>query len=182
MKIYTKKGDKGKTSLFGGERVSKSHIRIESYGMTDELNSYLGLIRDSSGVEKRNKEVISIQNDLFSIGSHLATTNPKSVSFLPELDHDKIKDLETWIDLIEKDLPELKAFILPGGHVTVSHSHVARCVCRRAERKVVELAIMDQVNPFIITYLNRLSDYLFTLARFYSNHFNIKEVKWEPRK
>jgi cob(I)alamin adenosyltransferase len=189
MKIYTKTGDKGQTSLIGGTRVPKHHIRIEAYGTIDELNSYLGIIRDSMvtdfvdvhGLETTKQFIIDIQEKLFTIGSHLASDPEKSRMKLPEITDAHITLLETAMDEMEKELPPLKNFVLPGGHVLVSHCHVARCVCRRAERCIVHLAETTEVEEVIIRYVNRLSDYLFMLSRFIARKFNAEEIPWNPR-
>lgn len=182
MKLYTKTGDLGKTSLFGGHRVQKSHIRIESYGTVDELNSYLGLIRDQYESEKEREDLKNIQDRLFTVGSNLATGSNKFKEQVPDLHEKDVEFLETEIDKMEEQLPELKAFVIPGGHPLVSTIHVARCICRRAERLVVRLQEVDKVEPIIIKYLNRLSDYLFVLARFTGKNLNAEEVTWKPRK
>lgn len=178
MKIYTKKGDKGQTSLIGGVKVSKSNIRIHSYGTVDELNSFIGIVRDMSTDEHIRSTLYIIQNLLFTVGSHLAAHPEKSNMKLPELQESDIALLEKEIDAMNEVLPPLTAFILPGGHPHVSHCHVARCVCRRAERLTVELAENEMVEPVIIKYLNRLSDYLFVLARKLAFDYNVEEVKW----
>jgi len=181
MKIYTKKGDKGETGLFGGARLSKAHMRIHSYGTVDELNSHIGLVRDHLEDEQLRSELKGIQVTLFTIGSHLATDPSKKNLSLPEINSSAIEALETNIDKMQQELPELKSFILPGGHPTVSNCHIARCVCRRAERYAVALSESEEVNPVIIIYLNRLSDYLFVLARHIGCMNGVEEVKWESR-
>lgn len=182
MKIYTKTGDKGFTSLIGGTRVSKYHIRIESYGTVDELNSYIGLIRDQEIGEEDKTLLKEIQDRLFTIGSSLAADPEKSKMIIPDLTTADIELLEKEIDKINETLPELRHFILPGGSNTVSFCHIARCVCRRAERAVVELADGSNVDEKVIIYLNRLSDYLFTLARKVAHEHQIPENQWIPRK
>ncbi|WP_345948241.1 cob(I)yrinic acid a,c-diamide adenosyltransferase [Mucilaginibacter sp. PAMB04274] len=180
MKIYTKTGDKGLTSLIGGNRVPKSHIRIESYGTVDELNAYLGLIADQD-IQLQDKKVLQhIQNNLFVIGALLAAEPGKSRMTIPNLTDSDIGVLEHEMDAIEIQLPELKHFILPGGSNAISFCHVARCVCRRAERVVVQLATESVVDEKIVIYLNRLSDYLFMLARKVGHDQQIPENKWEP--
>lgn len=181
MKIYTKKGDGGETSLIGGTRVAKHHLRIQSYGSIDELNSFLGLLRDQQASCVPKSFLGEIQDRLFTIGSHLASDPRKSKMKLPELKKDDILTLEERIDRMNEELPELKAFILPGGHPIVSYCHIARCVCRRAERNCTELAEADEVDPLIIAYLNRLSDYLFVLARFLGKELKINEINWKPK-
>ncbi len=181
MKIYTKTGDKGITSLIGGTRIPKHHIRIESYGTVDELNSYIGLIIDQ-GVDSPVKDILKqIQDRLFTIGSSLASDPDKSKMTIPDLWTEDIQLLEDEIDLMNESLPELKHFILPGGNNVISFCHIARCVCRRAERLVVQLAEESYVDEKVIMYLNRLSDYLFVLGRKIGNDHQIPENKWLPR-
>lgn len=177
MKIYTKTGDAGKTSLLGGTRVSKSDLRIEAYGSVDELNSWMGVIRDSAD-ESFQESVKRIQNVLFSIGSHLAADPEKNKMALPEVSEEEITWLELEMDRMNEELPELRNFILPGGDLLVSHAHVARCVCRRAERCSVRLADLAAVSEVILKYLNRLSDYLFVLSRYFSKLKNCEETPW----
>lgn len=182
MKIYTKTGDKGLTSLIGGTRVPKHHLRIESYGTVDELNSYIGMIRDQADVSDHQKNVLKeVQDRLFTIGSSLASDPEKSKMKIPDLyDHD-IVFLEQEMDTMNEELPDLKHFVLPGGSVAVSFCHVARCVCRRAERLAVHLAEESFVDAKVITYLNRLSDYLFVLARKLCLDHQVSENQWIPR-
>jgi cob(I)alamin adenosyltransferase len=181
MKIYTKTGDKGFTSLIGGTRVTKHHIRIESYGTVDELNSYIGLISDQE-ITLRDKEILKqIQDRLFTIGSSLASDPEKSKMIIPDLHLEDIELLEKEMDSMNEDLPELKHFILPGGSSAISFCHIARCVCRRAERITVHLAEESTVDEKVNIYLNRLSDYLFTLARKIANDNKIPENQWIPR-
>jgi cob(I)alamin adenosyltransferase len=189
MKIYTKTGDKGTTSLFGGTRVSKDHLRIESYGTVDELNSYIGLIKDQAIDEFTKNVLIKIQHDLFTIGSMLATPinketlkNGKERLNIPKITATSVIYLENNIDEMNSKLPSMTHFILPGGHTTVSFCHIARCVCRRAERLSVSLHEQETINLDILTYLNRLSDYLFVLARKLSKELRAQEVKWIPEK
>jgi cob(I)alamin adenosyltransferase len=182
-KIYTKTGDQGKTSLIGGTKVPKSHIRIEAYGTVDELNSYIGLVNDhmtDAGTRVLLKE---IQDRLFTIGSSLACDPEKEPKMkLPDLKETDITLLENEIDRMNTILPPMKSFILPGGHVAVSTTHVARCVCRRAERCCVNMQQQDVfVDPVVIKYLNRLSDYLFVLARFAGHLLQVPEIAWKPR-
>ena len=181
MKIYTKKGDKGTTSLFGGTRLPKHHIRIESYGSVDELNSFIGLVRDQVQETAVRKELKSIQETLFTIGSHLAADPSKENLWLPEIKDSEVELLEKGIDRMEESLEPLKNFILPGGHPVVSYCHVVRCVCRRAERNVVALSEINEVAPILFQYLNRLSDYFFVLARFLGKALGAEEVIWESR-
>lgn len=182
MKIYTGKGDQGNTGLLGGKRVPKHHLRIEAYGTVDELNSYLGLVRDT--IEDKHAEMVllEIQDRLFTLGSHLALDPDHAGKMkLPEVDQTDIDRLEKEMDRMDEILPEMKNFILPGGHVAVSHCHVARCICRRAERCVVALHEQDPQSEVILTYLNRLSDYLFVLARMVSWDKKAVEMPWKPR-
>ena len=181
MKIYTKTGDKGTTSLIGGTKVLKSHARIEAYGTVDELNSYIGLIRDQEISETYKNQLLEIQDRLFTIGSHLASDPAKSTMKLPELIEEDVDFLEKAIDAMEEDLPEMKSFVLPGGHPTVSHCHIARCICRRAERITNHLHDEQPLSPIILKYLNRLSDYLFVLSRKLTLDLNAKEEPWKPR-
>ena len=181
MKIYTKTGDKGTTSLIGGTKVPKSHLRIEAYGTVDELNSWIGLIRDQQINNDAVKELLEIQDRLFTIGSLLAADPEKSRMKLPSIKNEDVTFLEHKIDEMNEVIPELKSFILPGGHTTVSYCHVARCVCRRAERLIVNLNENSTLDNQIIIYINRLSDYLFTLARYLGHQLNISESPWSPR-
>jgi cob(I)alamin adenosyltransferase len=189
MKIYTKTGDSGTKALFGGTRVSKHHIRIESYGTVDELNSHIGLIRDQD-INNSYKEVLKeVQDRLFTVGAILATPPEKEKlkngqSRLQNLGiiASDIEYLENQIDQMEEALPPMTHFVLPGGHTTVSYCHIARCVCRRAERLEDHLNDIEPTDEMVITYLNRLSDYLFVLARKLSFDLNADEVKWIPRK
>ena len=181
MKIYTKTGDKGLTSLIGGTRVPKHHLRIESYGTVDELNSYIGLIRDQD-ITERDKDILKhIQDRLFTIGASLAADPEKSKMVIPDLHDEDIELLEHEMDIIDAQLPPLKHFILPGGSNAISFCHIARCVCRRAERITVHLAEESPVEGKVNIYLNRLSDYLFTLARKIGDEQSIPENKWIPR-
>ena len=175
MKIYTKKGDLGETSLLGGTRVSKDHIRIESYGTVDELNSQIGLVICSFPAIKN--ELKNIQDHLFSLGSHLANS-ANSKFKLPEINPSWTLDLEKSIDSMTEYLPELKNFVLPGSDLANAHCHVARCICRRAERFAVALNKIEEIDQNIIKYLNRLSDYLFTLSRHITQQEGSEEVVW----
>lgn len=183
MKIYTKTGDKGKTSLIGGTKVLKSHARIEAYGTVDELNSNIGLCRDLITDKDIRDLLKEIQDRLFTIGSALACDPEKEPKLkIPDLKETDVSFLEDAMDKMDSELPPLQYFIMPGGHPTVSHLHISRCVCRRAERLVVDLLISneDQDN-LIIKYINRLSDYLFVLARYMAKKLNAEEVSWKPR-
>ncbi len=181
MKIYTKNGDKGTTSLIGGTRVPKHSLRIESYGTVDELNSYIGLIRDQAIDEKYKTQLIEIQDRLFTIGSSLAADPEKSKMKLPDLIESDVLFLEDKMDEMDEQLPELKFFILPGGNTTVSYCHLARCVCRRAERITTNLHDHEFVAPIVMQYLNRLSDYLFVLGRKIALDLGADEQAWRPR-
>ncbi|HMR44364.1 MAG TPA: cob(I)yrinic acid a,c-diamide adenosyltransferase [Saprospiraceae bacterium] len=180
FKIYTKTGDKGETSLFGGKRLTKSHLRIEAYGTVDELNAVLGLVRDSLQNEHLRSILKSVQDRLFTIGANLASDPAKNMS-LPDLVPADIELLEKEIDSMETELPPLKNFILPGGHVAVSFCHLARTVCRRAERHVVALHHSEPVENIILVYFNRLSDYLFVLGRKVAHDLGVEEIPWKPR-
>lgn len=181
FKIYTKTGDKGETSLIGGVRVPKFHLRIESYGTVDELNSYLGLIIDGMNNKETSKVLYEIQDRLFTIGSVLASDPVKSKMKIPDVQEQDIELLENEMDRMDTDLPELKNFILPGGNIVASHCHVARCICRRAERIVVHLSSETEVPEIIVRYLNRLSDYLFILSRKIVHDAGGTETTWKPR-
>jgi len=181
MKIYTKTGDKGFTSLIGGVRVPKYHLRIESYGTVDELNSYIGLIRDQVVSDPYKRILKEIQDRLFTIGSVLASDPEKSRMKVPDLKPEDIELLENEMDSMNAVLPELRHFILPGGSTTASCCHVARCICRRAERITVQLSAESFVDEKVIVYLNRLSDYLFILARKLCFDDGIEENIWIPR-
>ena len=183
LKIYTKTGDLGKTSLIGGTKVFKSNIRIETYGTIDELNSYIGLVGDYCSDDHSKKILKEIQDRLFTIGSSLACDPEKEQKLkIPDLKETDVELLEKEIDAMNERLPEMKHFILPGGHVTVSTIHIARCVCRRAERWCVNMQEQSLfVEPLIIKYLNRLSDYLFVLARYTGHLLQVKEIIWKPR-
>lgn len=181
MKIYTKTGDQGITSLLGGVRVPKSDLRIDAYGTIDELNSYLGLLRDQEVNAHRSALLKEIQDRLFTIGADLATVPGKDKVKKPDLHLEDVERLENEMDDMDAQLPMLTAFILPGGHAAVSFCHLARTICRRAERIVVELASEEQVSELVIQYLNRLSDFLFVLGRKMAQELQIEEVTWKPR-
>jgi cob(I)alamin adenosyltransferase len=181
MKIYTKTGDKGQTSLIGGTRVPKHHLRIETYGTIDELNSWLGLLRDLSTDDHSITVLLEIQDRLFTIGAQLASDPEKSKMKLPELFLTDIDLLEKEIDRMEAELPVLTSFVLPGGHPLVSNTHIARCVCRRAERLVSQLSEETAVNELIVSYLNRLSDYIFVLSRYFAQLTSAPESPWQPK-
>jgi cob(I)alamin adenosyltransferase len=202
IKIYTKTGDKGSTALIGGTKVPKSHLRIETYGTVDELNSFIGLLGDHLALDATEhgatldraaettpdfttarQQLREIQDRLFTIGSSLACDPEKEPKLkLPDLKDDDVKSLEKAIDDMEAVLPPMKSFILPGGHPTVSTAHITRCICRRAERSCVRM--MEEqlfVEPLVIRYLNRLSDYFFVLARYIGHLMAIAEIPWKPR-
>ncbi|GAA4315288.1 cob(I)yrinic acid a,c-diamide adenosyltransferase [Nibribacter koreensis] len=182
MKIYTKTGDKGETSLIGGTRVKKSHARIEAYGTVDELNSFIGVVRDQEVNQKRQALFSEIQDRLFTIGSTLATDPDRDTKIqTPDLHEADILFLEKEMDALDQNLPPLRNFILPGGHVAVSFCHVARTVCRRAERLSIALQEDSPVDDLIIKYLNRLSDFLFVLSRAISQELGAQEITWKPR-
>lgn len=189
MKIYTKTGDKGTTALFGGSRVPKHHLRIESYGTVDELNSYIGLIR-SQEIDSRSKEtLVKIQNNLFTLGATLATDPEKAILKsgkerlrIEKVSEENIAFLESEIDAMNLELPPLVSFVLPGGNNAVSYCHIARTVCRRAERRATELDETEPVDAYVIKYLNRLSDYLFVLARKLTQDMGAEEIPWLPEK
>ena len=182
MKIYTKTGDQGTTALYGGARVSKSEERVETYGTLDELNAHIGLVRDQEVNRQRSDLFQQIQETLFVIGSHLAADPQKNSVKLPAITEAPIKYLEDSIDDMDGQLPAMKFFILPGGHPAVSACHIARCVCRRAERQVVRFGQHEEVNPLIVAYLNRLSDWLFVLARTMGVALEVDEIPWKPEK
>ena len=182
MKIYTRTGDQGQTSLIGGTRVPKSHERIHTYGTVDELNSYIGLVRDQE-VNAGRKEILQeIQDRLFTIGALLASDPEKSKMKLPDLLDTDVRLLEEEMDRMNEQLPEMRSFVLPGGHQSVSFCHLARCVCRRAERLVIGLSQHEWMNELVIVYLNRLSDYLFVLSRLMGQELGAEEIPWKPRK
>ena len=189
MKIYTKTGDKGTTALFGGTRVPKHHIRIESYGTVDELNSHIGLLRDQDIDDHYKSTLQRIQDRLFTIGSILATDPEKALLKsgkqrlnIPKIQPTDIELLETEMDQMTDSLPPMTHFVLPGGHQTVSFCHIARCVCRRAERLATALNDLEPFQPETLKYLNRLSDYLFVLARKLTYDLQAEEIKWIPEK
>ena len=183
MKIYTKAGDQGKTSLIGGTRVPKSHIRIESYGTVDELNSFIGLLSDLVDDATIKIDLKEIQDRLFTVGSSLACDPEKESALrIPDLKEEDILGLEASMDKMNEVLAPMKSFIIPGGHQAISTAHIARCVCRRAERWCVNMQEEDLfVETLVIKYLNRLSDYLFTLARYIGHLNGVADIPWKPR-
>ncbi len=182
MRIYTKTGDKGTTSLIGGTRVPKYHPRIEAYGTVDELTSYIGLIRDQENDEHTFDTLVKIQDRLMVCASILATDCESCEVKIPTISDQDINDLEVEMDAMDKQLPPLTSFVLPGGHTTVSYCHIARNVCRRSERITIKLAEEVKIQENVIRYLNRLSDYLFVLGRFKSFILKTKEILWKPNK
>lgn len=181
MKIYTKTGDKGETALFGGARVPKDHVRIEAYGTVDELNSWMGLIRDNLTDQSAVDQIVDIQDRLFTIGSILATDPSKDNLKVPPFAVKDVERLEEYIDEMDQNLEPMKSFVLPGGNQNVSHCHIARCVCRRAERRTIGLHHNEAVEPLTYKYLNRLSDYLFTLGRKIAKDTDADEIPWVPK-
>lgn len=189
MKIYTKTGDQGTTALFGGTRVPKHHIRIESYGTVDELNSHIGLLRDQDIKTSHREFLMEIQDKLFTVGAILATDPDKAILKsgherlnIPKISEDDVAQLENAIDQMDAELPPMTHFVLPGGHPIVSICHINRCVCRRAERLATALYEISPFHETTLVYLNRLSDYLFVLARMLSHELNAEEIKWIPQK
>ena len=179
MRIYTRTGDDGTTGLFGGNRVPKDDLRIESYGTVDELNSLIGKLLEHSEMRDHVGFFREIQADLFTIGSHLATVDEKMREKLPSLNPNSIKNFENWMDEANEKVPQLRNFLLPGGHPSVADAHVARSVCRRAERRVVALSRVESIDSEIVKYLNRLSDLLFTTARLLSHISGTDEIEWK---
>lgn len=182
MKVYTRTGDAGTTGLLGGTRLPKNHIRIEAYGSVDELNANIGLLRDQDALARYRAELITIQEDLFVLGSHLASDPEKNKMKLPELRPDRIEQLEMAMDALDATLPEMRNFVLPGGHPAISQCHVTRCVCRRAERATIALAQTSFVQDATIRYLNRLSDYFFVLSRKITQDLDVEETPWLPER
>lgn len=180
MKIYTKTGDQGMTSLYGGMRLPKHDIRIEAYGSVDELNAWIGLMRDQMPLGKAYHTLKEIQDRLFTVGAGLASDPSKDMP-VPDIKESDIQALETEIDDMTLRLPPLKHFVLPGGHRSVSEAHITRTICRRAERRVTALHSVQPIDLLIITYLNRLSDYLFVLSRWIAQDVGADEIKWIPR-
>ena len=181
MKIYTKTGDQGTTALFGGKRVSKADLRIETYGTVDELNSWIGVLRDQEINHKRMRVLVEIQDRLFTIGSILATEAGNTKVKIPSLQEEDISLLEKEMDDMDTQLQPMRFFVLPGGHQAISFGHVARTVCRRAERLVITLHEQEPIDAMVIKYMNRLSDYLFVLCRKVTAELNAEETPWKPR-
>lgn len=182
MKIYTKTGDKGETSLFGGKRVPKFHSRINAYGTSDELLSWIGLIRDQEIETNHKTTLLEIQDRLFTLGAELAADPDKPKLKKPDLFEADIEFLEKEMDKMNESLPDMTHFILPGGNTIVSYCHIARTVCRRCERLIIELSQEEEINELIPKYVNRLSDYLFVLSRAIAKEVNAEQIPWEPRK
>jgi cob(I)alamin adenosyltransferase len=185
-KLYTKKGDDGTTGLLSGKRVSKHHVRIKAYGTVDELNAWVGMIRNFKIDNNTENTLVRVQNELMTVASQLADDTfyevSKLVKILEPIDDENVKYLEDQIDLINDELPELKNFLIPGGHIIVSYAHLARCTCRRAERFVTELNEIENVPHIIIAYINRLSDFLFILSRKLARDYEVEEIKWIAQK
>ncbi len=180
-KIYTKQGDKGQTSLIGGTRVPKYDDRVEAYGTIDELKSYIGIIRDLSEDQQIKELLLVVQERLFTAESRVAVDSGEALKKMPELFEKDIKLLEDKIDEMNESLPDLSSFILPSGHILASHAHVARTICRRAERITLKAFPEGNVDPLVLKYLNRMSDFLFVLARKFANELGSGDVKWEPK-
>jgi cob(I)alamin adenosyltransferase len=183
MRIYTRTGDEGMTSLFGGQRLSKDDQRIEAYGTLDELNALLGALGDHECVAQNAEHIDflrTLQSDLFTWGSHLATTDPDMLQRLPTIPTTRLDEMEKWMDRQSEPLPELKQFVIPGGHHAVSAAHLCRVVCRRAERRVIGLSKVESIPPLLIAYLNRLSDVFFIWSRALSETLEVAEIPWKP--
>jgi len=182
IRIYTKTGDDGTTGLFGGSRVSKDNLRIEAYGTVDELNAILGVVRTSTLPSSLEQQLGTISADLFTLGADLATPlDPPPAYEIPRITGEHVHELEQWIDEHDASLQPLKTFILPGGSPAAAHLHVARTVCRRAERRVVALAAHEDIGVWVMKYLNRLSDYLFTVSRVANAAAGISDIPWKPK-
>ena len=182
-KVYTKTGDDGTTSLNSGLRVKKHHIRVAAYGSIDELNAWVGLIRDTTADILDREFLMMLQNHLMVLGTQLSTVREEDLptDFIDPINDSYILEIENEIDRISMDLPPLKNFVLPGGHPLVSYSHLARCVCRRAERHITELNANERVSPYIVAFVNRLSDYFFVLSRKFTCDLDLDENKWIPK-
>ena len=182
-KLYTKTGDKGQTSLLGGKKVSKTDLRIEAYGNVDELNSFIGRLKDQNAIDKDlGNQLLIIQELLFTIGSILATEEDFKGFELPKISESHVKQLEDWIDQLDAEVPPLKNFILPGGHQAISLSHVCRTICRRTERSAIAAADHSKIAPELLKFLNRLSDYFFIFARVLGVRQEVSEIPWTPNK
>ena len=180
MRIYTRTGDDGSTGLFGGSRIGKDDLRIEAYGTLDELNAWLGKLAAHDEAQAVRMQLQAIQSEVFTLGSHLATTDPAWRAKLPALQSNGAEGLEAWMDELESTLPELTSFVLPGGSPAVADAHLTRVVCRRAERRCVALHKMEPIDPQGLAYLNRLSDALFVLGRWIAHDSGISEIPWTP--
>lgn len=180
MRIYTRTGDDGSTGLFGGARIGKDDLRIEAYGTVDELNAWIGKLATHAAAAPLRMQLQAIQSELFTLGSHLATTDPNWATKLPAMDPKGAEGLESWMDELESALPKLTSFVLPGGHPAAADAHVARTVCRRAERRCVSLRRETNVDPVGLTYLNRLSDALFMVGRWLTHATGSEEIPWKP--
>ena len=180
MKVYTRKGDEGQTGLLGGTRVPKHHPRIEAYGTLDELNAWIGKVASHDASVSMQVKLQQIQNELFTLGSHLATTDLQWKAKLPKMNPQGPDELESWMDEMEVSLPELTSFVLPGGHPAACDAHVARTVCRRAERRCVALHRVEPIEELGLAYLNRLSDALFILGRWLAHDTGTSEIPWAP--
>ncbi|MCB9073515.1 MAG: cob(I)yrinic acid a,c-diamide adenosyltransferase [Bdellovibrionaceae bacterium] len=181
-KIYTKTGDSGTTGLVNGTRVAKSDPRLEAYGTVDELNAVIGLLQSSLqsyAFQGAERFLLRVQNHLFNVGSQLACADKQMAEKLPLITAENIQEIENEIDILNEDLPELRSFILPGGHILAAHAHLARTVCRRAERACCHLQEITEIPATIVPYINRLSDYLFVLARFFNHNLGIADTPWE---
>ncbi len=181
-KIYTKKGDKGETSLIGGQRVPKNHDRIEAYGTLDELNSFIGLFRDSVSDEKIQNDLLQIQHHIFVAESILAQGEGEVAIYIPEISEVEVQFLENEIDIMNEQLPNLTHFLLPGGHASISNCHIVRCICRRAERNIIKVAETYEVPAILLQYVNRLSDYFFVLSRYLGKQLQVPELIWTAKK
>lgn len=178
--VYTRTGDSGTTSIVGGERVPKYSLRLEAYGTIDELSAFLGnLVADDSVIDQQRIQIIDMQNMLFNIGGYLATSPAIRHPEVPGLSQQNISDMEEWIDTMDEQLPRLHNFIIPGGCKASAKANLARTVCRRAERRVIELAQQEDINPLVLAYLNRMSDYLFVIGRYLNKFANYQEFLWQ---
>lgn len=183
MRIYTRTGDDGTTSLFGGQRVNKDDMRIEAYGTLDELNAAMGLLCSTEGFTEDADGVAwlqTLQSDVFTLGSHLATTDEAMAKHLPDVPQERTKEMESWMDVTSKSLPPLTNFLLPGGHPAISACHACRVTCRRAERRVITLARHADVPDGVLPYLNRLSDVFFMWSRHLHAALSVDEIPWKP--
>lgn len=180
--LYTRTGDNGTTSLVGGERISKTSMRLEAYGTLDEFSSFVGVVlSEPSCPEFLRQQLLKVQNSLFDVGCYLATSVEKGTSpACSGLCDDSISEIEDWIDVLDAQTPKIRAFVLPGGSMPAAHCHVARAVCRRAERCILKLSAEEYVDPMVLRWINRLSDYLFIAARYLNHEAGIDEIIWQP--